>query len=257
MFLGIDVGNSNTTIGIVSKGEIKCLWRIRTEKDITPDELRITLSSLFATEAVSPNLVKHAAVSSVVPTINRALGKAIKDFLNIEALFVGPGTRTGIKLRVKNPAELGPDRVVNAAAAHFLVGGNLIVIDLGTATTIDYVTEEGEFMGGAIAPGMAISSEALFSKTAKLPRVEFKKPDSVIGKSTVESIQSGLFYGYISLVKGIVDKMKSEIKRPVKTVATGGCINEMRNYLGFVDVLDEFLTVKGLYIIAMRNKGEL
>ncbi len=253
MFLGVDIGNSNIGLGLVDGGEIRSFWRVKTDRNRTPDEFRIIINSLMLMEGVNPKEIDRAFVSSVVPPINGIISEALELLTGSRPMFVGPGIKTGLKIRVKNPLELGADRVANAVAAHNLYGGDIIVVDLGTATTFDYITKDGEFMGGAIAPGLDISQDALFVRTAKLPRVEFKRPERVVGRSTVESLQSGIFFGYIYLVKGIVEEMKKEVGREPKVVATGGCIKEASHFFKFIDVFDEFLTIKGLYYISLRN----
>ncbi len=253
MFLGIDIGNSNISIGLVDDGNVVHFFRVKTDTRRTEDEYGIIFSSLFRVRGVSGRDIKCAVISSVVPPLNTTFATMLRKFFDIDPIILAPGVKTGLKMNVKNPVEVGADRVANAVAAYNIFKRDAIVIDFGTATTFDYVTKDGEFMGGVIAPGIEISMDVLSAKTAKLPRVEFRNPGVVIGKSTIESLQSGIFHGYVSLTMGIIKKMKGEIGKDVFVVATGGC-SRMMEVVRFIDVFDEHLTIKGLYFIGLKNQ---
>ena len=253
MFLGVDIGNTNISIGASRGWDILGLWRLETDRKKTPDEYAASIKALLELGGVEAP-IKHVVICSVVPPLNNIFRYLFNRYFSVDPLFVSPGVKTGIKINVKNPVEVGADRVVNAVAAYRIYREDTIVIDFGTATTFDLVTGKGEFLGGVIAPGIEISMDALFSRTSKLPRVEFKCPEKVIGKSTVEALQSGIYYGYISLVEGIVRRIKKEAGM-ARVVATGGC-SVMFKDLDFIDNVDPLLTMKGLMYIAAMNFGE-
>ena len=253
MFLGVDIGNTNISIGASRGWEILGLWRLETDRKKTPDEYAASIKSILELGGVETP-IRYVVICSVVPPLNNVFRYLFNKYFSVDPLFVSPGIKTGIKINVKNPVEVGADRVVNAVAAYKIYKEDTIVIDFGTATTFDLVTGKGEFLGGVIAPGIEISMDALFSRTSKLPRVEFKCPEKVVGKSTVEALQSGIYYGYVSLVEGIVRRMKEEVGK-AKVVATGGCSVMFKN-LDFIDHVDPLLTMKGLMYIAAMNFGE-
>jgi len=256
MLLAIDVGNSNTVIGLYDNDTLLHDWRVRTEVDSTADEYGMLILNLYRTAEISLKTVKSVKdiiISCVVPPMLNILEPLCEKYFKIKPLIVGPGIKTGMPIYYDNPKEVGADRIVNAVAAHEKYEDNLIIVDFGTATTFDYVTKKGEYMGGCIAPGIVISSEALFEKASKLPRVEFSKPKSIIAKDTVSSIQAGIMFGYAGLVDGIVRRMKAEAKSSPTVVATGGVAKNIAPETKSIDVVDNMLTLEGLRIIYSRN----
>ncbi|RLD97721.1 MAG: type III pantothenate kinase, partial [Aquificota bacterium] len=211
MLLVVDIGNTNTVVGIFQEEELIAHWRLGTNRERTYHEYAILIKELFNLEDLSTGKIEGAIISSVVPNLTPVISKTLQILLGLRPLVVGPGTKTGISILVDNPREVGTDRVVNAVAAFNKYGGPLVVVDFGTATTFDAVSSQGEYLGGAIAPGIGISMEALFKETAQLPRVELKKPNRIIGKNTVESIQSGIYFGYVSLVDGMARAFKEQL----------------------------------------------
>src|SRR5438270_615888 len=226
MLLAIDVGNTNTVLGVFDiapqRTALRESFRVQTEKDRTGDEYGLQLKALFDFAGVRMDEVRDVIVSSVVPPMAFPLEQMCKRFFHKKPLFVGPGIKTGMPVLADNPREVGADRIVNAVAAFEKWPMGLIIVDLGTATTFDAVSPRGEYLGGAIAPGVGISMEALFHRASKLPRVGFEKPEKVVGRNTVAAMQSGLVHGYVGLVDGICVRMKEELTFPVKVVATGG-----------------------------------
>ncbi len=259
MLLALDVGNSNTVLGLfkpAAEGQPAALvadWRITTPVRQTPDELSVVLQTLFNLHGLKTDCVTGIAVSSVVPTIDGMLRRVCEMAFKLRPLFVEPGVKTGLPVLTDNPGEVGADRVVNCVAAFELYGGPTIVVDMGTATTFDVVSKKGEFLGGAIAPGLGISADALFSKAARLPRVEIKRPAKLIGTSTTDNIQIGLYYGYIGLVDGILERMIGELGPETKTVATGGLAKLIAGGCKYVHQVDDMLTLQGLRLVWERN----
>ncbi|HOP36487.1 MAG TPA: type III pantothenate kinase [Syntrophales bacterium] len=253
MLLVIDVGNSNTVIGLYQGEVLLHDWRIRTVVNHTVDEYGIKILNLCSVSSVDPGMIKDIIISCVVPPMLNILEPLCEKYFKKKPLIVGPGIRTGMPIFYDNPKEVGADRIVNAVAAHEKYGGELIVVDFGTATTFDHVTARGEYMGGCIAPGMAISSEALFVRASKLPRVEFSRPRVIIAKDTVSSMQAGIMYGYAGLVDGIVERMKKEIRKDSRVIATGGLARNIAPETRSIDVVDEVLTLDGLRMIYDRN----
>jgi type III pantothenate kinase len=255
MLFVMDVGNTQTTVALFKGKEAVHCWRLSTARQRTPDEWGALLQSLFHLHDLDINSVEAVAVSSVVPTADWPLRQMCSRYFKREPLFVAPGIKTGIQILYDNPLEVGADRIVNAVAAGVKYEVPAIVVDFGTATTFDMLDDSGNYLGGVIAPGVAISAEALFSHAAKLPKVEISRPKRIIGKSTVGSMQSGLYWGYVSLVEGILKRMKREYGAVKTVVATGGLAPLLAKDCPNVDAVDENLTLEGLRIIFERNAG--
>ncbi len=255
MLLVIDIGNTNTVLGVYNKTTLAEHWRLETKKERTADELGIFLKELFQFSNLSLPQVDGVVVSSVVPPLDFAIQRMCERYLNLKPLWVNAKTPTGIKVKIDNPQELGADRIVNAVAGFSKFGGPLILVDFGTATTFDSINAKGEYCGGVIAPGISISNEALFEKASKLPHVEIKKPPHAIGKNTIESMQAGIYYGYVGMVDAIVRKMIEEIKgRSPKVIATGGFTSLIVPESKTIRHVDPFLTLEGLRLIYEKNR---
>ena len=253
--LCIDIGNTNIVLGVTDQSRIVYHWRIRTERDITADEIGILIQNLFRNSDFQMKEIKDMIVSCVVPPLLNTIQVFGRRYFGIEPMIVGPATKTGMPILYDNPKEVGADRIVNAVAAYEKYRTAMVVVDFGTATTFDYVSENGTYQGGAIAPGVVISSEALFQKASKLPRIEiFAKPKSVLAKDTISSMNVGITYGYAGLVDGIVNRMKKEVGRNLKVIATGGLAPLIYEISETIDHVEEFLTLEGLIIIFKRNR---
>jgi type III pantothenate kinase len=253
MLLAVDVGNSNTVLGVYEGNDLKAHWRIVTENYRTSDELRILMTMLLKEDDFKPSDITGCCISSVVPQVNVALMHMSQKQFGIDPLMIEPGIKTGIKLHNENPKELGADRLVNAVAAVDEHDGPLIVIDFGTATTFDFITAEAEYKGGIIVPGILLSANALFEHCAKLPRVEISTPETVIGRNTTSNIRSGLTYGYADMVDGLVRRISEETNTKPKVIATGGLARVISESAKSIDIVDSLLTMKGLCSLYQKN----
>jgi type III pantothenate kinase len=254
MLFCIDIGNTNIVLGLCDGDRILYHWRIRTEREITSDEVGILIGNLFASSKVPAEAVSHVIISCVVPPLLNTMEEFTRGYFRVNPLVVDSETKTGMPILYNNPKEVGADRIVNSVAAYEKYRTALVAVDFGTATTFDCVSEEGAYLGGAIAPGVLISCEALFQKASKLPRVEiFARPKTVIAKDTISSMNVGIVYGYAGLVDGIVNRIKKEMARELTVVATGGLAPLICEVAESIDHVEEFLTLEGLMIIFKRN----
>jgi type III pantothenate kinase len=266
MLLTLDVGNTNTVLGLyrLAPDELITHWRISTLRAQTVDEYGVLLLSLFAMKKIEASEVSAIIIASVVPPLETTLRQVCERYFNLKPMLVEPGIKTGMPILVDNPAELGADRLANGVGAFAKYGGPCVVVDFGTATTFDVITAKGEYVGGVIAPGLAISAEALFSRAARLSRVDVKKPAKVVGTNTIAHMQSGLYYGYIGLVDGILERILNETRGPEpapgeapslpKIIATGGLARLIVDDSRFIKVIDDMLTLDGLRLIYERNR---
>jgi type III pantothenate kinase len=261
MLLAFDVGNTNIVLGVFKDGNLIQNWRLETDNNKSADEYGMVISQLFSYEGLNAKEIKDVIISTVVPSVLYTLQHLSMKYFNRRAIVVGPGIKTGLVIKYDNPKQVGADRIVNAVAALAKYGGPLVIVDFGTATTFCAVTENAEYLGGTIAPGLKISSDALFEKTAQLPKVELESPGMVICKNTIESMQSGLVYGHMGMVDYIVRKMKDELIQQSKTgrepkvVATGGLATLIVSGINCIDCVDKLLTLEGLKLIYEKNKG--
>ncbi|HDZ91596.1 MAG: type III pantothenate kinase [Deltaproteobacteria bacterium] len=254
MLFCIDIGNTNIVLGVTDGEQVIHHWRIRTEKEITADELGILVGTLFQWKGLTFQDITDTIISCVVPPLLNTVEDFSRRYFRIEPMIIGPGTRTGMPILYDNPKEVGADRIVNAVAAYEKYSTALIVVDFGTATTFDYISKDGAYMGGAIAPGVIISCEALFKEASKLPRVEiFALPETVIAKNTISSMNAGIIYGYAGLVDGIVRRMRNASGEDPLVIATGGLAPVISEVSETIAEVEEFLTLQGLIILFKRN----
>jgi type III pantothenate kinase len=254
MLLAVDIGNTNVTVGLFREEELCATWRIASEIERMPDEYAVILLNLLRQQGFDAPDVDRVSLCSVVPPLTATFEELCQRYFHVESLVVRAGVKTGVRIRMDNPAEVGADRIVDAAAAHHLYGGPLIIVDLGTATTFDTVSKEGDYLGGAIAPGMIMAAEALYSRTAMLPRVELTRPEHAIGTNTVTAMQSGLVFGYIGLIEGIIARIQKELKTKARVVATGGYAQLIAKDTSVIDEVNPDLTLIGLRLIYLMNR---
>jgi type III pantothenate kinase len=255
MLLVMDVGNTNTVLGVYDGERLAARWRLTTVRDRTVDEYGILARNLLNFASIEVTAIDGIIIASVVPPLNGILEAMAIAYFGIRPLFVEPGMKTGMPILYDNPLEVGADRIANGVAAHARVAGAVIVVDFGTATTFDAISSRGEYLGGAIAPGLSISAEALFQRAARLPRVDIRRPPRVIGRNTTHSVQSGLCFGYVGLVSGILARLRDEMGEKARTIGTGGLVEPLREELEpLLDEVDPNLTLEGLRILYHRNR---
>jgi type III pantothenate kinase len=255
MLLVIDVGNTNIGIGLYQGEELKHAWRLATVHERMPDEYGLQLVGLLEHAGCEPGQISGICMASVVPPLTRTFRHACRGYLGMEPLVVDAGVRTGVRILYKEPRAVGADRIVDAAAVQALYGGPACVVDFGTATTFDAINAEGDYLGGAIAPGIGIAADALFQRTAKLPRVDLARPPSAIGRTTEHAIQSGLLYGYVGLVEGMVARFRRELGPEMKVIGTGGLVEVIARETPVIEILAPWLTLEGLRLVWQLNQG--
>lgn len=264
MLLAVDVGNSNTSIGVFEGETLRCELRLATRRDWTRDEFAIKLERALALQGLGFEAIHSSVLACVVPPVEARISAALERYVGVDVLVVGPGVETGMPVLYEPPTDVGADRIVAAIAAHKRYAGGqtsgaaasgIVIVDFGTATTFDVVSPRPEYLGGVIAPGVGISADALFHRAAKLPRVDVSKPASVVGRNTVEAIRSGLFYGYVGLVEGMLRRIRAELEWEVRVVATGGLARKVAHETDTIDVVDDNLMLEGLRMLYELNRG--
>lgn len=255
MLLCIDIGNTNIVMGLYRGDDLLTHWRIATDHSKMPDEYGMTLVSLMAYHGYALEEVDGVCLASVVPPVTDRFSEMLKTYVRAPLLVVGGGTRTGVAVRYDSPRDVGADRIVNAAAAYRLYGGPACIVDFGTATTFDALSRQGDYLGGAIAPGVMVAAEALFQRTAKLPRIDLQRPERAVGANTVDAMRSGILFGYVGLVEGMVARFRRELGEDMRVVATGGLASVVAAETDVIQHVDPWLTLKGLRMIYDLNQG--
>lgn len=255
MLLTIDIGNTNITLGLYDGDQLKSSWRVSTVHERMPDEYGLQFVGLLEHTCCSPDVLTGICMASVVPPLTMNIAQACQKYLGHAPLIVGAGVKTGVRILYENPRDVGTDRIVDAAAVQHLYGGPACVVDFGTGTTFDAISAEGDYLGGAIAPGIGIAAEALFSRAAKLPRVDLTRPPSVIGRNTPQAMQSGLLFGYVGLVEGMVARFRAELGPEMKVIATGGLAEVITRETDVIDIVNSWLTLEGLRLVWEMNRG--
>lgn len=253
MILAVDVGNTNIVLGLYQKKELLHHWRLNTNRNATADEYGMLVYNLFSFAGIRLQDIDGVIISSVVPPLMFVLEQLCQKYIHKQPLIVGPGIKTGLNIRIENPREVGADRIVNAVAGIELYGPPLIIVDFGTATTFDYIDEAGQLLGCAIAPGIGISTEALYQRAAKLPRIELVRPKSTVGRNTVSAMQAGIIFGFAGQVDGLVERMRDEFQSKPKVIATGGLAPLIASESKTIEVVNPLLTLQGLQLIYERN----
>jgi type III pantothenate kinase len=254
MLLTIDIGNTNITLGLYQGDELGPRWRLATDLQRMPDEYGLQVLGLLRHADTGPEDLTGICMASVVPPLTGKLARACRDYLGVEPLVVDAGVKTGVRIRYENPRAVGADRIVDAAAVQHLYGGPACVVDFGTGTTFDAISEQGDYLGGAIAPGIGIAAEALFTRAAKLPRVDLDRPPNVIGRNTAHAMQSGLLFGYVGLVEGMVARFRAELGPEMKTIATGGLARTIAGETDALEIIAPWLTLEGLRVVWELNQ---
>jgi type III pantothenate kinase len=254
MLLTVDVGNTNTVLGVFEGAELRVHWRLTTRREQTADEYGILVRNLFSGSGLDPEKITAVALASVVPPLTPVLVELSRHYLGHEPLVVEPGVKTGMPILYEPPGDVGADRILNGVAAFAAFGGPVVVVDFGTATTFDVITKKGEYAGGVICPGIGISADALFQRAARLPRVDVRHPGSVIGRSTVTSMQAGLYFGYATMCEGLIARIQAELGEEVRVVATGGLAETLAVEIPSIEAVDPVITLTGLRLIWERNR---